>query len=102
MMTIELPSGVSLRLGEDIAAGFPASLQQILNPDLKMLLEITDPTPNNPVNSGAIDWADLIDRLHFIVELFRCYQENSDLFSPPYNPEQVVSLKSGRLPSGRL
>jgi len=102
MMTITLPSGLHLRLGEDLATGFPPSLQHITNPYLKSLLKKLDPTPDSLVDSGAIDWADLPDRLHFIIDLFRCYQESQDLFEPPFIPEQVETLKSGRLPTGRL
>jgi hypothetical protein len=102
MMTIALPTGLSLHLGEDLSAGFPASLERIEDPELTALLEVTDPTPDSPVDSGALDWADLPDRLHFIVELFRCYQEKTELFTPPYDPEQVEALKAGRLPKGKL
>jgi hypothetical protein len=102
MMTISLPSGVRLSLREDLSIGFPETLRQIANQDLKLLLEKLDPTPDSPIDSGALDWADLSERLHYILDLFRCYQENRDLFAPPFSPEQVEALKSGRLPVGRL
>ena len=53
-------------------------------------------------DTGAVDWADLPERLHFIVDMFRCYQEWPDLFVAPFTPEQVVALKAGHLPPGRL
>jgi hypothetical protein len=102
MMTISLPSGVILRLGKDLADGFPDSLKEIINPELRHLLQKHDPTPNSPIDSGVLDWADLPDRLHFIIDLFRCYQENQDLFSPPFMPEQVQALGAGKIPTGRL
>jgi hypothetical protein len=102
MMSIALPSGVVLRLGEDLANGFPESLRQINHPDLGRFLEKHDLTPDSLSGSGAVDWADLPDRLHFILDMFRCYQENQNMFEPPYTPEQVGALKGGRLPSGRL
>jgi hypothetical protein len=101
-MTITLPSGIRLKLGKDLTIGFPPSLQSITFQDLKNLLEKLDPTPDSLVDSGAIDWANLPDRLHFIIDLFRCYQESQDLFVPPYTQEQVEALKAGRLPGGRL
>src|SRR3712207_6973910 len=55
---------------------FPATLREITNPDLRLLLERIDPTPDSLRETGAVDWADLPDRLHFILDLFRCYQED--------------------------
>lgn len=102
MMTIALPSGARLRLGEDLGASFPTSLQQLSNPELRKLLEKHDPTPDSLLRSGAIDWADLPDRLHFIIDLFRCYQETEELLGPPFTPEQVQDLKQGKRPPGAL
>ncbi len=102
MMTLNLPGDVQLRLGEDLQVGFPASLQQISNSELKALLEKVDPTPDSPTGSGARDWADLPDRLHFIIDLFRSYQENRDLLELPFTGEQVKTIKSGRIPKGKL
>ena len=102
MMTISLPSGVVLRLGEDLTAGFPESLRQITHAELAGLLAKHDLTPDSLSGSGAVDWADLPDRLHFILDLFRCYQEYPDLFERPFSPEQVEALKDGRLPEGKL
>ncbi|KAA0246067.1 MAG: hypothetical protein DYG83_03700 [Candidatus Brocadia sp. AMX2] len=101
LMTISLPHE-RLQLGKDLNAEFPVSLKEIANPDLRALLERIDPTPNSLHETGAVDWADLPDRLHFIVDLFRCYQESQDLFEPPFTPEQVTTLKSGHLPVGQL
>ena len=102
MMTIGLPHGRRLWLGDDLSAEFPALLRQLVNPDLRALLERVDPTPDSTRESGAADWADLPERLHFIVDLFRCYQESSDLLEAPFTPDQVAALKAGRLPGGRL
>lgn len=102
VMTIGLPHGVYLRLGADVPAEFPASLRQIALPDLRALLDRIDATPDSTHGSGAVDWARLPDRLHFIADLFRCYHEARDLFEPPFTPEQVAALKSGKMPAGRL
>ena len=102
MMTISFPNGVQLRLGDDLSAGFPDSLKQITNPELKDFLAKYDPTPDSPVDSGALDWADLQERLHFIIDMFRCYQEDASLLQPPFSPEQVERIKAGELPAGRL
>jgi hypothetical protein len=102
LLMIELPRGVRLRLGDDVPAEFPASLQHIALPDLRALLERLDPTPDSTRGTGAVDWSDLPDRLHFIIDMFRCYQESADLFEDPFTPEQVGILKQGRVPEGRL
>jgi hypothetical protein len=102
MMTIGLAHGIMLRLGSDIPAAFPDSLKQISNPELLALLGRIDPTPDSLKETGAIDWADLPDRIHFIVDMFRCYQEAGELFETPFASVQVADIKAGRLPSGEL
>jgi hypothetical protein len=102
MMTIGLPPDVILHLGQDLAAEFPPSLKQITLPDLQALLAKIDPTPDTTRASGAADWSSLPDRLHYIIDLFRCYHEDADLLDPPFSAEQVTSLEAGRLPEGRL
>ncbi len=102
MMSIELPPGRRLRLGQDLAEDFPAVLRRITNPDLAALLAQIDPTPDSPAASGAAYWGDLVDRLHFIADLFRCFHTSAALFEPPFTPEQTAVLDQGGLPTGRL
>jgi hypothetical protein len=89
MMTIELPHNTRLRLGDDLAARFPPSLQQLSNPDLLELLRQIDPTPDSTLESGAEYWGDLPDRIHFIADMFRCYQLSPELLEPPFPPDQT-------------
>lgn len=96
MMTLNLPHE-QLRLGKDLTVGFPESLREITNTDLRNLLDRIDPTPNSLHETGAVDWADLPDRLHFIIDLFRCHQESRDLFAPHFTAEQVTALKNDHL-----
>lgn len=102
LMTIGLPGGRRLRLGDDLTAEVPAALQRLVNSELVALLARLDPTPDSLRGTGAADWADLPQRLHFILDLFRCYALAPDLFDPPFTPEQVAALKAGRRPEGRL
>ena len=102
MMTIMLPPHDRLRLGDDLRSGFPAVLQQIANPDLKTLLSQIDPTPDSTRESGTDLWGDLADRLHFIADMFRCYQMAEALYDPPFLPGQTAALKEGQLPVGEL
>ena len=100
MMTIELPHHNRLRLGDDLNAAFPPILQSIDNPELLALLTQIDPTPDSTIESGAEYWGDLSDRLHFIADMFRCYQTDEDLFEPPFNAEQTAALKADQKPAG--
>jgi hypothetical protein len=102
LMTLHLPSGEVLQLGRDLSTIFPQALAQIRNPKLKELLVQTDTTPDSLSDSGAEDWADFKERMHFITDFFRAYQERQLLFDTPFTPEQVTILKSGTKPSGRL
>jgi hypothetical protein len=102
VMTITLPPDLRVHLGADLLATFPASLQQIALSDLCALLETLDRTPDSTSDTGAVDWSDLRQRLHFIADLFRCYQETATLFDAPFSAEQVADLREGRLPQGRL
>jgi hypothetical protein len=102
MMVLSLPNGVRLRLGDDLTAEFPAALRQIASPELRSLLSQIDPTPDSVRDTGAVDWADLPERLHFIADLFRCYAEAPVLREPPFTLAQVSVLKAGGLPDGPL
>jgi hypothetical protein len=102
LMTIELPPRRKLRLGDDLAAGFPPALRRIANPELQALLARIDPTPDSTRQSGAVFWGDLPDRMHFIADMFRCYELSAELLAAPFNDEQTADIKAGRLPEGRL
>ncbi len=102
LMTLHLPGGEVLRLGRDLSTLFPPVLAQIRNPKLREILARTDLTPDSLHESGAEDWAEFKERMHFITDFFRAYQERQLLFDPPFTPEQVKILKSGSRPPGRL
>lgn len=102
LMTLWIPPGTLLCLGDDLRAQFPASLKDIANSELRALLRQIDPTPDTTRGSGADDWGNLGERMHFIADLFRSCHESPNLFLPPFTVEQVVELRSGLRPSGRL
>jgi len=91
-----------LKLGQDLRTDFPEILKRIGNSELQSLLDEIDPTPDTVRGSGAEDWSDLYDRMHFIADLFRAYQERHNLFGAPFTAEQVRILKAGSRPSGQL
>lgn len=102
LMTIEVPPRRRIMLGEDLSGTYPAYLQEIKNPDLRVLLAEIDPTPDSLADSGANYWGDLADRIHFIADLFRRYELAPELQEAPFDPEQTSAIKEGRLPTGRL
>ncbi len=101
VMTLGLP-GELLKLGRDLRVEFPESLKSIGDVELRSLLKVIDPTPDSMRGSGADDWSDLRERMHFIADLFRSHQERRSLFDPPFSAEQVRMLKTGSRPPGQL
>jgi hypothetical protein len=102
LMTLRLARGEVLRLGQDLRAEVPPVLLRVARPDLQALLTRIDPSPDSRELSGAQDWADLNDRMHFIADLFRAYHDRVGLFDAPFTDEQVAALKAGRRPPGLL
>ena len=101
LMTLRFPGAV-VRLGSDVGGTFPPELREIRHPPLEALLAKIDPTPNATARSGATDWADLPERMHFIADLFRCWHSRAELFTPPYTTEQIAAIRAGRRPGGEL
>ena len=102
MMTLFTPSNELLKLGEDLKKRYPERLTHISDQKLKELLHKIDPTPDSIKESGAKDWGDLMDRIHFIADLFRAYFEHLQLYNPPFADEKVKVLKEGQKPDGKL
>jgi hypothetical protein len=102
LMTIQFPPAQIIRLGDDLHVPFPEMLRTLVDPELSAFLAGLDAAPEIPEGVGAHDWANLRQRLRFIVRLFRSYQETPDLFAPPFLPEQTTAIKSNRMPHGRL
>jgi hypothetical protein len=102
LMTLALPPDLVLRLGRDLTVEFPEVLRQLSQAELLGLLARIDPTPGSMKGSGADAWSDLNDRMRFIADLFRAYQEWPQLFDPAFTPAQVLEIKARRKPDGRL
>lgn len=102
LMTLHLSGTEVLRLGRDLPGTYPAALAEIRNARLREMLARVDVTPDSVKESGAEDWADLTDRMHYVADFFRVYQERRHLFDAPFTPRQVELLKSGVRPYGRL
>jgi hypothetical protein len=102
LMTLHLSRTEVLRLGQDLSGGFPQSLVQIQNPRLGVLLAEVDLTPESLNATAAKDWANFKERMHFIADFFRVYQERESLFDAPFTAGQLEVLTMGRRPDGQL
>lgn len=105
MMTLTLPGGNLLRLGEDIPIGksaFPAVLNPLEAENLKKLVASYDPNLDSLKGSGARNWSELNNRMAFIADLFRSRQQDESLFHAPFSDEQLSVLALGKRPSGPL
>jgi hypothetical protein len=102
LMTLHLSRTATLRLGRDLSGEFPQSLMQLQNPCLRAFLAQVDLTPDSLNATGATDWANFKERMHFIADFFRAYQERQYLFEAPFTASQGQQLKTGQRPDGPL
>ncbi len=102
MMTLAMPDGRVLALGDDLGRTFPVELQTIDQVELAALLRQVDPTADSTSGSGAVDWGDLPDRMHFITDLFRVYHLVPVMYDAPFSAEQTAAIRRGVQPPGRL
>ena len=102
LMSIELGTNFPPSARRGSWRRFPAVTSEIVLPELRDLLDQIDPTRDSPRESGAVDWADLGDRVHFIAEMFRSFQESSLLFEPPFTLAQLERLDAGERPADPL
>ena len=102
LMMFTLPEGRTLRLGSDLTGSFPEYLAKLDDPEAVAFLKTVDPTLDSLRGSGAEDWADLADRMHMILDLFRQQHENVALLQPPFTTEQLQAIAAGHTPDGSL
>lgn len=105
LMQLTLPDG-PLQLGAGLppppgqSSLFPPVLQQINDNELRTLL--TRYGALNPTNSGVADWADLDQRMRFILTFFRSWQRHPRLFEQPFTSGQRQDIAADRMPKGDL
>ena len=90
MLTLDLPHGRTLRLGQVIRGAYPRPLQTIGHPEL---LDLLAQFSSAAGTQARTDWSRLPDRMRFIAQLFRIYQEDITLFDPPYTPKEWAELR---------
>jgi hypothetical protein len=100
MMVLELP-GTVLALGRNLGAPFPDALLRPAVAELRDLLATIEPgTECN--GCGAVDWADLNQRMHYIAHLFRAFHFRSELFREPFSKAEAAQIGAGVLPETSL
>ena len=102
LMTLGLPDGRLLRLGQKLDAPIPESLRVIDNPELRRMLWLLEDCTPGKSDCGAEDWAELRDRMHYIVHYFRAFHEDQSLLQSPFSAQETAQIHSGRLPEGKL
>ncbi len=95
MMSLPLPNQ-TLKLGEDVVGPngtpFPEALKTIENPELQKVLADIDTSPDSLKGSAARDWVRLSDRMNFIVDLFRSYQQDPSMFGQPFDKPVTLGV----------
>jgi hypothetical protein len=94
--------GRILALGMNLDDPYPEPLRSLSNADLEALITQFEPVAPAPDRSGATDWSDLRQRMHYIVHLFRAFHAQQDLFDAPFTPQQVERFLAGVIPEGDL
>ncbi len=103
LMTMSMP-GETLHLDRDVpqipghTELFPATLEHLGLPPLVALMNEWDPTHGTGHGSAARDWADLHQRMGYIVNLFRSRQHYLVLTVPPFTAEQLAWMADDVLP----
>ncbi|MBX2992310.1 MAG: hypothetical protein KF749_14255 [Bacteroidetes bacterium] len=101
MMVLRLPD-VVLALGKNLDAPVPPVFAGTPHPVLAGFLREYETCPAGTSDCGARDWADLRQRMHYILHLFRAYAEEASLFSKPFADAQVAQFRKGVVPGGVL
>jgi hypothetical protein len=104
LMRLVTPSG-GLDLGDDVPARvgqplFPNDLEQIKEAALNAFFRVFDLTGGTGVGSGARDWAELPQRMNYIVNLFRSRQQEGEFLLAPFTDLQWAEMQEGRVPAG--
>ncbi len=103
LMTMKVP-GQTLHLGKDLPLFpsaetlFPGVLQELTQPTVRALMIAWDPTHGTGVGSAAHDWANLHQRMGYIVNLFRSRQQELTLTTPPFSRADLAWMEQDEMP----
>jgi hypothetical protein len=106
LMTISLPNR-ELKLSENVVAPtgiirYPEELIVIEDPRCLDLVRAYAARMDTLSGSAAGNWSSLLDRMSFIVDLFRSHQQSKRLFEPPFTESQAGLIEAGQMPPGPL
>lgn len=106
LMTISLPNR-QLKLSENVLAPtgivrYPEELMSIEDPRCLELVREYEARMDTLSGSAAGNWSNLLDRMSFIVDLFRSHQRSNRLFEPPFQESQAQLIEAGHMPPGPL
>jgi hypothetical protein len=94
--TLHLRSDVPPPLGKPL---YPPDLQKLSNPAALAILEEFGADTPTAIGTGATDWSNLVQRMHYILVLFRSRQLESILLSEAFSAAQQSDLAAGRMPT---
>ena len=100
LMVLHLPGAV-LQLGSNLDAPCPEIFRELSDAQLIELVRGYEPDTACD-RCGAEDWANLDERMHYILHLFRSFHLHSELGEPAFTPDQVRQLQAGKIPDGEL
>ncbi len=101
LMVMSLPGGV-LALGADMDEPFPEALHDLSDAELTALFARFAPRGPLRAGTGARDWSDFDQRMHYIAHLFRAFHLDETLLGEPFTAAQVRALAAGTVPDGAL
>jgi hypothetical protein len=106
LMTISLPHR-ELKLSENVVAPtgiirYPEELMMINDLRCLELVREYEARIDTLSGSAAGNWSSLLDRMSFIVDLFRSHQQSKRLFEAPFTEEQARLIEAGGIPAGPL
>ena len=90
-----------LAVGDDVprleGCEYPPSLEAVTCPELSAL-----GVGDNLAGSRASDWTDLVQRMRYVINLFRALHLHPDVAAAPYTAKQFEQIRAGQVPPGPL
>jgi len=104
VLHLDFPGNETLHLSLDVPlprgkALYPLELQNLNNADVIASLRQFNADGPSAVGTGARDWSNLGQRMHYILVLFRSRQLEPILFSDTFSSAQQSDIAAGRMPT---